>query len=343
MKRLLFVISISLAFPVAAEGGDEKLVMAHYMTDMVPRTRGKLSRWIDPELADPRGSTAALGGLHQAVPMASLHLENADLEKAVDFEIRAARQLGIDGFQFYYPLVDNTPSLAKSYNAIIAKFIELSDTRYAGFRISLCLAHPATARPTTEKQKIALWGPPFRKLLSSTGKSPAWLKNDSGALLFYLWVGDALADGIRGLAHTPAEIQKTGQAYERLSSAIGTPIEYIYQVRRPELDPPYIDAIVKTFPAVWGWTASEENLEFWDYLAKRCRQEGCLYTQSVYPDYYTSKVYRRGKNDHAILPTAQALEIGAEGIERHYRVTNLAQTQLQLLRRAVRHDVRIIN
>ena len=343
MKRLLFVISISLPFPAAGEAGDEKLVMAHYMTDMVPRTRGKLIRWIDPELADPRGSTAALGGIHQAVPMASLHLENADLEKAVDFEIRAARQLGIDGFQFYYPLVDNTPSLAKSYNVIIAKFIELSDTRYAGFRISLCLAHPATAKPTTEKQKIALWSPPIRKLLSSTGKSPAWLKNDSGALLFYLWVGDALADGIRGLAHTPAEIQKIGQAYERLSSAIGTPIEYIYQVRRPELDPPYIDAIVKTFPAVWGWTASEENLEFWDYLAKRCRQEGCLYTQSVYPDYYTSKVYRRGKNDHAILPTAQALEIGVGGIERHYRVTNLAQTQLQLLRRAVRHDVRIIN
>ena len=66
MKRLLFVISISLPFPAAGEAGDEKLVMAHYMTDMVPRTRGKLIRWIDPELADPRGSTAALGGIHQA-------------------------------------------------------------------------------------------------------------------------------------------------------------------------------------------------------------------------------------------------------------------------------------
>ena len=199
MKRLLFVISISLAFPIAGEAGDEKLVMAHYMTDMVPRTRGKLIRWIDPELADPRGSTAALGGLHQAVPMASLHLENADLEKAVDFEIRAARQLGIDGFQFYYPLVDNTPSLAKSYNVIIAKFIELSDARYAGFRISLCLAHPATGKPTSEKEKISLWSPPIRELLNSTGKSPAWLRAGSGSLLFYLWVGDALADGIDGL------------------------------------------------------------------------------------------------------------------------------------------------
>ena len=343
MKMFFCLILGFLAVPDMGRADDQKLVFAHYMTDMVPRTRHKLIRWIDPELADPGGSTAALGGLHQTVPMASVHLDDADLEKAVDFEIRAARQLGIDGFHFYYPLVDNTPALAKNYNNIIARFIKLSDTRYKGFRISLCLAHPATEKPTTEKQKIALWSPPIRNLLSMTGKSPAWLKSGSGALLFYLWVGDALADGIDGLAHTPAGIQKVAQAYQRFSTAIGTPIEFIYQVRRPEIDAPYIDLIVKTFPAVWGWTASDENLEFWDYLAGRCRETGCLYTQSVYPDYYTSKVYRKGKNNYAILPTRQAVKTGLSGLERHYRVTNLAQTQLRLLQRAIRHDVNMIN
>ena len=212
MKRLIFAVSISLALAAAGEASADKLVMAHYMTDMVPRTKGKLVRWIDPELADPRGSTAALGGLHQTVPMASLELENADLEKAVDFEIRAARQLGVDGFQFYYPLVDSTPELARSYNEIIGKFIELSDRRYQGFRISLCLAHPSTGRPTTEKQKIALWSPSIRRLVDATRDSPAWLRGASGSLLFYLWVGDGLADGVQGLAHKPEEIAKVGEA-----------------------------------------------------------------------------------------------------------------------------------
>jgi len=94
-------------FPIVGSGfgfaQDEKLVIAHYMTDMVPQTNRPLNRWIDPELADPEGSTAALGGLHQTVPMASLYLKEAGLTRAVDFEIRAARQLGVDGFQFYYP------------------------------------------------------------------------------------------------------------------------------------------------------------------------------------------------------------------------------------------------
>lgn len=342
MGRLFFLISVVLMLPGTSEAGEKKLVLAHYMTDMVPRTDRPFNRWIDPELADPRGSTAALGGLHQAVPMASLYLREADLTKAVDFEIRAARQLGVDGFQFYYPLVDNTPALAKSYNRIIGEFIRLSDARYPGFKVSLCLSHPHTREPTSEAEKIALWSPPIRSLVEETENSPAWLRGESGALLFYLWVGDALAEGIKGRADTPAQIEKVGQAYVRLSKAIAAPIEYIYQVRRPEIDPLYIDAIVRTFPAVWGWTASEEHPEFWDYLAKRCREEGCTYTQTVYPDYYTSKVYRRG-GDHTILSTDQALAVGLAGIERHYRVTDLARTQIRLLKRAVDHDVSIIN
>lgn len=343
MCRVVRTVALSFLLALPGTAGGEKLVLAHYMTDMVPRTDRPLIRWIDPELADPMGSTAALGGLHQTVPMASLYLKEADLTKAVDFEIRAARQLGIDGFQFYYPLGDNVRALERVYNRIIREFIRRSDTQYAGFKISLCLSHPRTQRPSTEVERIAMWSRPIRSLLEETSGSPAWLRNESGSLLFYLWVGDAMAEGVTGRANTPDQIREVGRAYQRLSEAIGTPIEYIYQVRRPKVDPPYIDSIVKTFPAVWGWTASEEHPEFWDYLAKRCREEGCVYTQTVYPDYYTSKVYRKGDTDHRILSTDQALAAGLDGIERHYRVTDLAQTQIRLLQRAIDHDVPIIN
>ena len=318
-------------------------MIAHYMTDMVPQTNRPLNRWIDPELANPSGSTAELGGLHQTVPMASLHLRNADLTTAVDFEIRAARQLGVDGFQFYYPLGDKTRALTNRYNEIIREFIRLSDTRYPGFKVSVCLAHPRTSWKSTEAERIKLWSPPLRALLEQTSTSPAWLRSKSGALLFYLWVGDGLADGIKGIARTPEQIRNLGQAYRRLAEAVGKPIEFVYQVRRPVIDAPYINAIVKTFPAVWGWTASEENVEFWDYLAKRCQEEGCAYTQTVYPDYYTSKVYPAGEPGHRILSTAEALQVGLDGIERHYRVTNLAQTQITLLRQAIARKARIIN
>ena len=342
MIRQFCTILLSLLLTHGVIAQNEKLVLAHYMTDMVPQTDRPLVRWIDPELADPNGSTASLGGISQTVPMASVYLKDADLTQAVDFEIRAARQLGMDGFQFYYPLGDSTDFLTQRYNEIVSEFISLSDTRYPGFKISLCLSHPNTSQPSTEAERIALWSQPIRSLLENTKDSPSWLRSESGALLFYLWVGDALADGIQGLATTAAQIRDVGQAYARLSEAIGTPIQYIYQVRRPEIDAPYIDSILQTFPAVWGWTASEEHSEFWDYLARRCREQGCMYTQSVYPDYYTSKLYRKDAG-YTILSTEDALKIGLAGGERHYRVTNLAQTQIHLLQRAVKHDVSIIN
>lgn len=226
--QLLFFGLVVLSAMGRAEAG--KLVIAHYMTDMVPRTDQSPSPWLDPELADPQGSTAALGGLHQTLPMASLHLHHAGLEKAVDFEIRAARQLGVDGFQFYYPLGDDVQLLSGPYNRIIREFIRQSETKYPGFKVSICLAHPASEIAHSETDKIALWSQPVRELLAGTVDSPAWLRTDSGALLFYLWAGDRLADGVIHIAETPEQVRKVGAVYQQFSQAVGTSIDYVYQV-----------------------------------------------------------------------------------------------------------------
>ncbi|MEP4077193.1 hypothetical protein [Haloferula sp.] len=321
---------------------EEKLVIAHYMTDIIAR-EGKLNRWVDPELADPQGSTAAVGGLHQTVPLATDRLKGASLRTAVEFEIRAAQQLGIDGFQFYYPGVDNPALLDKGFNPVIQEFFRVCDEHYPEFKLTLCLSLAQSREGLDEKGKIERWSKSLRALLAEVGDSRSWLRSKSGARLFYLWVGDPLAEDVAHRAETPEDIRKVRAAYRRLAEAVGVPIDYIYQVRRPQIDPPYLDSITEEFAGVWGWTASEENPEFWEDLARRCRESGTLYTQTVYPDYYTSKVYAKGAPGHRILSTEEALELGVSGIERHYRVTGLAQTQIKLLERAVRLDVPIIN
>lgn len=105
--------------------------------------------------------------------------------------------------------------------------------------------------------------------------------------------------GIASSRDSPCRTRRTSRL------VLTTACIYVYQVRRPQIDPPYIDAVVETFEAVWGWTASDENLDFWDYLAGCCKQSGTLYTQTVYPDYYTSKVYPQGDTTHTILSTAE--------------------------------------
>ena len=64
MKQLASLLLACLLLPGILSADDEKLVIAHYMTDMVPETRRRPIRWVEPELADPNGSSAAVGGLH---------------------------------------------------------------------------------------------------------------------------------------------------------------------------------------------------------------------------------------------------------------------------------------
>ena len=83
MKRLPCLLITCLALSAVLSADDDKLVIAHYMTDMVPQTNRTPIRWVDPELADPLGSTAAVGGLQQTKPMAFLHLPNMNLVHAI--------------------------------------------------------------------------------------------------------------------------------------------------------------------------------------------------------------------------------------------------------------------
>ena len=56
MTRFACSAAIVLALLEIGRADESKLVIAHYMTDMVPQTNRPLNRWIDPELADPFGS-----------------------------------------------------------------------------------------------------------------------------------------------------------------------------------------------------------------------------------------------------------------------------------------------
>ena len=72
-----------------------------------------------------------------------------------------------------------------------------------------------------------------------------------------------MAGGDKGFPRTPEAVRDVGRAYGEYSDAVGHRIEYIYQLRRTAMDPSFVDAAVVAFPAVWGWTSSEENGPFW--------------------------------------------------------------------------------
>jgi hypothetical protein len=344
MKTLLataLLVAALPALPAESLVPEGKLVLAHYMTKMVPGASGERI-WASPELHDPAGSTAALGGLYLTLPMWAVLRPEMSLEAAVDFEIRCARRMGVDGFQFYYPFFKTLEPM-RDYNRIVREFVRVAALRHPGFKVTLCLSLGGEFTELKEAQRVELWGGALKELLDETGASPVWLRTRSGALLFYHWVTDGFVDGVGHLAERPEHVEKMAAAFARLAKRSGHAMDWVFHVRRTADDAPYIDAILRRFPAVWGWVEVDDEPAFWDRLAKRCAEKGVAFTQTVYPDYFTSKVYRLNDEHYQMLSEQEALKLGPQRIERHYRQTDLARGQARLLQSAITRGAQLIN
>lgn len=127
---ILFVFWAGLLIP--AQGGElpskaelraplleTKLVIAHHMTKQV--CGGQLEM-INEQAYRPDGIFKSIGGLYHVLPLLG-RVPYASVDAARAFEIQAALKLGIDGFHFYYPLVQtNSERDAQSYNRYITEF-----------------------------------------------------------------------------------------------------------------------------------------------------------------------------------------------------------------------------
>ncbi len=100
-----------LSLPIS----NRKFVIAHCMTNIIRYKGHKFEDSCNPEYYSSEGNiTASIGGLSQVLPMEDSLLKNASLDSAVAFEMRAAIASGIDGFQFYYPRLQQTTGMKSS-------------------------------------------------------------------------------------------------------------------------------------------------------------------------------------------------------------------------------------
>lgn len=337
------------AIAETSKGGDvldlpltsRKLVVAHYMTEMLYCDGARPGDIWDPAMYSRMGPAAKLGGLIQTYPMAARFMKDASLEESVAFEMRAAMRLGVDGFQFFYPCVLNDKFMRR-YGEIIKMFFRMAAERKLDFKLTLCLCDPDKG---TEKQKLANWTKHIRDILSETRDSPNWLTTPDGRTIFYLWCPDALSDCVDAhwqIVKQPERVADVAAAYERLARSVDLGVAYIYHVRWPK-DPEHVKAALDHFPAVWGWTDSFRLDDGWEDVAALCRRRKRDYTQTVYPDYYTSKLYTKGKPPEMISRLDQALRLGRDRLERHTQVCGLSAVYRKLLARAVRTEASLIN
>ncbi|NWK57065.1 hypothetical protein HW115_15690 [Verrucomicrobiaceae bacterium N1E253] len=329
---------------LSAPLADQKRVIAHYMTGMLyHRGMPRKSANLRSEMYDPCGPSAKVGGLVQYRSMLAAYGEGLSIDESAAMEIRAAKKLGLDGFQFFYPLGDSEDMMAY-YNQVVSAFFRVVIKEEIDFKLTLCLCNPRQ-HEKSERDKIAHWKKWIQPLISEFGSSDAWLKTPGERFVFFTWCPDALSDAVDQhwmIGRQPELIRHSAGAYQRLAQNLGVDIAYVYHLRfqdRPEV----VEAALDHFPAIWGWTDSYAEDDPWEGIAKRCRVRNRSYTQTVYPDHYGSKVYPRKKGSRMLFYLKDVLALGVDGVERKIQVCGLSEVYRKLLERAVKVDACMIN
>ena len=325
---------------------DKKIVLAHFMTNMYVRDSKHRDRFLSYEDFAPGGITAHLGGESQILPIDYyFNFEKSSVEAAA-FHIKAAKKVGIDGFQFFYPFPPGEV-FQENYDNIIIDFFKAAETAGIDFKFSLCLCSPPMNKD--EDEKIAVYAKGFRRILDAVGKdNPFWAKTPDGRFLTYLWVGDMLTDAVREAgwnfrAKADAVVPRIAFAYEKLAGEIGVDMAYIYQIRWVD-DQNYIDRALEYFPAVWNWTENLYHEKEWLALAKLCKERKRTFSQGVYPDYYGSKLYKKEQHGYSMYHFLRDVKkLTIDDVERDYYYAGVTDIYLNYLNRILETETPIIS
>src|ERR1700739_4152384 len=296
---------------------DKKMVVAHCMTHII--------HYEGHDMEDGANSkyypiTAPIGGYTQVKVMSDSMMAHATLDQAVEFEMRAAKKIGIDGFQFYYPI--DMPVM----DTIIEAYFRVAQEKNIDFKFTFCIS-PFGLYNIPEDARIFNYATRINGIMNTVGRdNPHWLRTPDGRLILYMWYGEQMAD------IPPAELSGgrpapffVARAYRKLANLCNDRFACVYSING-QMDKDDLDDLLDYFPAAWLWTGAYQYKGLDQTVVNMCKKRGRAYTASLFNDFCTSKVLVPGDVNWTILTNEQCEQIGLHGMERRRMVTGLSTT-----------------
>ena len=318
-----------LRLPIA----NKKSVIAHCMTNIIRYKGHKLEDSCNPDYFSATGNiSSSLGGLTQVRVMSDSMLSNATLDEAVEFEMRTAIKCGIDGFQFYYVLGN------PAWDEIIKAYFRVADQKNIDFKFTFCISHPTGG---TEASRIAEFAVRINKIFAEAGHDNShWLRTPDGRLILYMWYGDGLADIPEDRKGFSKPYFVAG-AYDKLGNLVKEKFACIFSINE-NISYTDLDDYLDYFPAPWIWTLAYTKNYPGYFISKACKKRNRSFTGSAFPDFYTSKLLKKGTWDMYVT-AADAVNAGIKKVERKYLAAGLSYNFRKLLQFSIDQDVPIIN
>ena len=319
-----------LSLPLA----NEKLMIAHNMTDIIRFKNHELEDCSDPAYYPRKGNiTENLGGMVQVNVMVDQYLKDSTLEQAVEFEMRTAQKSGIDAFQFYYPIRKRGPD-----DEIIKAYFKVADEKNIDFKFTFCPSHPSGM---TEELKIQEYARRMNSVLDAVGRNNShWLRTPDGRLIVYLWYGEQIADIPEDLQGLPKQFY-IARALKKLANSIDEDVAYVLGINS-EISKEELNAYLDYIPAVWLWTLPYTDNYVGEMVSETCKERNRTFTGSVFSSFYTSKLLPPGTWDmyHYAVNASRA---GINKVERRGIITGLSYNFRKLFEFGIEKDVPIMN
>lgn len=318
-----------LSLPIISK----KLVIAHCMTNIIRYKGHKMEDSCNPEYYPPYGNiSSTLGGLTQVLPLSDSFLAEATLDEAVEFEMKAAKQSGIDGFQFYYTLGND------GWDEIIQAYLRVAKKKNIDFYFTFCISHPSGGN---EDIRADAFGHRIKKIMDEAGHDdPHWLRTPDGRLILYTWYGDSLADIPDDLNGKSAAFY-IARVYNKLEKITGEKFACIISINE-QISQQKLDQYLDYFPAVWLWTLPYTDHYIGNMVAKQCKKRKRTFTGSAFPGFYTSKLLKKGTWD-MFHYAADAAAAGISKTERKYIATGLSYNFRKQWEFGIEQDVPLFN
>ncbi len=274
----------------------EKRIIAHHMTKNNPYY---FKRWYDLSRYGPEKPPRQQHPIY-----AYYHKNSRSLEEYIKWEIKAAKKMGLDGFEMFYPHNSSTLHTDMvNYDELIMAYLRVIEENDLDFKITLGLSHPKE-HGSIDQLAEEISGR-VQKYFDAVPHAKAWLKTPDGR---FLWHSFGLESIFRYL-DMPFYTENVETSYALVAELINNieekldiEIAFVYHLRpvvtmkrhanRLNIDPKTyyrqnIHAIYDHFASISGFAdiVYDESVAYWQEIKKISEERDKSYFQSIFLDF----------------------------------------------------------
>ncbi|MBD0401972.1 hypothetical protein [Flammeovirga sp. EKP202] len=228
------------------------------------------------------------------VPLVSIMTNPMENSDAFEFEMKSAKLMGIDGFQF-----ELRPSAGDYYlnrfKKIFTDYVKVAEDNNIDFKFSIVVDMKRSKKMPVSLLLMKV-GNTLNELFKATNYSKKWLRTGNNKVVVFLKYPQKVMDEGFGKKYVepfianPNLIKNVAEVYESLRKGLVDDVAFVYQADHVA-DPQLVNQILDYFPAIYTSSSTQNYALGIERLAEVCKERNRPFIQCVFSELKGTKRY----------------------------------------------------